>query len=99
MANTAQGNGDGIARSSFDGGATWSKTQLVSKGVWLGGPIAATKSGSVLVPPINDAPVFVRDKKTGSWAKVAAGEGWHAGPFVVDGDDVVLAGVQASSTF
>jgi len=81
----------GIARSTFDGGLTWEEPIIVSNGTWVGGPIAATDSGRVVVPSTSDGSVFVRE--AGSWQTVAAGDAWHSGPFVVDGDDAWLAGV------
>jgi len=52
------------------------------------------------VPAAVDSPVFITDDgldaTSPTWRQVAAGDAWHAGPFVATGEMVRIAGVEVS---
>ena len=52
------------------------------------------------MPAAVDSPVFITDDgldaTSPTWRQVAAGDAWHAGPFVATGEMVRIAGVEVS---
>eukprot|EP00037_Helgoeca_nana_P005773 m.53969 g.53969 ORF g.53969 m.53969 type:complete len:217 (-) comp16729_c0_seq1:59-709(-) len=87
----------GFVKSSADGGATWTPARVVDNTTWLGGPIRCVGSRCI-VPAVAGSTVYTTDgglnADSRTWKTVACGDGWHAGPFVADGDQVRIVGVQ-----
>ena len=86
---------NGVARTSYDGGATWNDPMVVDDKTWVGGPIRCTNASHCVFPGVSSPKMYVTENGILSIVDDfktvvpdAAKAGWFAGPFEAHGPTV-----------
>ncbi len=89
----------GITVASFDNGESWQPPEVVDPKKWLGGPIRCTNSTHCVVPGASTNKIYTTNSGVASvasdWTSVVPDPavGWFQGPFVAEGESVVVTGI------
>eukprot|EP01044_Picomonas_judraskeda_P011098 COSAG03_NODE_1481_length_4009_cov_104.500000_1_plen_306_part_00 len=89
----------GITVASFDNGLTWQPPEVIDESKWLGGPIRCTNDTHCVVPGVSSNKMYVTNHGVASiatdWTSVVPDPsvGWFMGPFVAEGESVVVTGI------